>query len=51
MFKDKWDLYDVKVVELNKIPLEFSKMSLNFDLSIEKIEQILDQMIQLIFGI
>ena len=39
MFKDKWDLYDVKVVELNKIPLEFSKMSLNFDLSIEKIEQ------------
>ena len=28
MFKDKWDLYDVKVVELNKIPLEFSKMRL-----------------------
>ncbi len=39
MFKDRWDLYDVNVVELNKIPLQYSKMSLNFDLSIEKIEQ------------
>lgn len=39
MFTDRWDLYGVNVVELNKIPLNYSKMSLNFDLSIEKIEQ------------
>lgn len=39
MYDNKWDLFNVSVVELNKSPLKYNIMSLNFNLSIKKIEQ------------
>ena len=39
MFDDRWDLKDVSVVKINKVPELFKQMSMKFNLSIKKIEQ------------
>lgn len=39
MFEKKWLLFNISVVELNQAPLNYSDMSMSFNLSMKKIEQ------------